>query len=241
MTVRTDNATVEPYLPLVRRIAWRYRGAGLSFDDLVQEGSLGLLDALERFDPRRGVGFEAYASFRIRRAIFDALTERGRLVRLPKYVVERRHAIDQATARILAESGHPPTVDELAAVTGLSVDAVAEAQRASIDPLSLDEPLLRDGAPLEELVADPEASDPEQLVVAHDEAHRVDDAVAHLPDRQRYLVEHAFGFDTPPESIASLAHELHLSTPRTRAIVASALLRLRDELEQLSLLSFFLP
>lgn len=107
------------YLPLIRGVASRYRGAGLPFDDLVQEGSVGLLEAIGDFDPRLGVEFASYARFRVHRAIRNALTERARLVRLPKHVVERRRLIDRERARAFAASGRTPSVAELAQRTGL--------------------------------------------------------------------------------------------------------------------------
>jgi RNA polymerase primary sigma factor len=218
------------HLPLVRRVAARYRGVGLPYEDLVQEGSLGLLDAIDHFDEGRGLAFGAYAHFRVQRAIRNALTERARLVRLPKHIVERRRLIDREATRLLATGRRAPSAEDLAARTGLSIAAVVEAQRAAIDPISLDEPVMLDGSPLEALVADPLASDPERAALEHDEIARVDDAVAHLPERQRTIVERTFGFDAPAEPIAAVAAELHLSPQRTRTIASDALHRLEDAL-----------
>jgi RNA polymerase primary sigma factor len=219
-------------LPLVRRVAARYRGIGLPYDDLVQEGALGLLDAIAHFDESRGVDFETYARFRVHRSIRNALTDNARLVRLPKRIVERRRAIDRETQRLQAAGERTPTAELLAARTGLSVAAVLEARTASIDPISLDEPATLDGSPLESLVADPSAVDPEYALLEHDEIERVDEAVAHLPERQRRIVRRTFGFDEPDEPIAAVAAELHLSPQRTRAIALDALYRIRNELER---------
>jgi RNA polymerase primary sigma factor len=219
-------------LPLVRRVAARYRGVGLPYDDLVQEGALGFLDAIAHFDQSRGVDFEAYARFRVHRAIRNALTDRARLVRLPKRIVERRRAIDREAARLQAAGERTPTPELLAARTGLSVAAVLEARSAAIEPVSLDEPVTFDGSPLESLVADPAAVDPEYALLTHDEIARVDEAVAHLPERQRRIVRRTFGFDEPNEPIAAVAAELHLSPQRTRAIALDALYRIRNELER---------
>ncbi len=224
------------YLPLVRGVASRYRGAGLPFDDLVQEGSVGLLEAIDHYDARLGVEFATYARFRVHRAIRNALTDRGRLVRLPKHVVERRRLLERERARAFAATGHIPTISELAVRTGLSEEAVETALDAGIDAVSLDEPVTADGSPLQDLVADPAASDPEATAVAHDAARQVDEAVERLPERQRLVVEHTFGFGTQAESIAQVASELHLSPQRTRTIVADALHKLRTELELLGTL-----
>jgi RNA polymerase primary sigma factor len=230
---------IELELPLVHRVAARYRGVGLPYDDLTQEGALGLLDAIEHYDPTRGLDFEAYARFRIHRAIRNALTERARLLRLPKHVVERRRVLTRETARLVATTGKEPSPEELAARTGLTLTAVLEARSVPLEPTSLDVPALPDGSPLESLVADPAAVDPEQMALVQDEAARVDEVVAHLPARQRYAVEHTFGFDAPPESIATVAGRMHLSPPRTRTIMLAALAKIRDELERVVVLSFF--
>ena len=112
-------------LGLVRSVAARYRDLGLPFDDLVQEGAIGLLDAIDHYDPGRGASFESYSRFRIRRAIRNALTDKARLIRLPKQVVERRRAIERAEARLTAAAaGRTPSPAEIASVTGLSVAAV---------------------------------------------------------------------------------------------------------------------
>jgi RNA polymerase primary sigma factor len=227
-------ALLEFELPLVRKIAVRYRGAGLPYDDLVQEGSIGLLEAIERFDTRYGVEFESYARFRVHRAIRNALTERARLVRLPKHVVERRRLIERESARLFASTGHTPTSVELAEQTGLQPDCIRAAVDAAIDAVSLDEPATPNGSPLQELVADPAASDPETALVERDEMARVDAAVEHLPPRQRHIVEEAFGFGTAQESIADIAAEHHLSAQRTRAIMLDALYKLREELETMA-------
>ena len=125
---------VASHLGLVRSVASRYRDLGLPFDDLVQEGSLGLLDAIEQYDRSHRSSFESYAGFRVRRAIRNALTDQARLIRLPKQMVERRRAIARAEARLAAEaSGRPPTPAELAVDTGLTVAAVVDARSAGIE------------------------------------------------------------------------------------------------------------
>ena len=227
------DALVRAELPLVRRIAARYRYAGLPFDDLVQEGSMGVLEAIRDFDSDHGVPFETYARFRIHRSIRNALTERSRLVRLPKHVVERRRLLDRERAAIFAATGHDPSAAELAARTGLQPDVVSAALDAAIDAVSLDEPVVAGGSTLEELLADPAAADPESTVLDADVVRRVDDAVGRLPDRQRTMIEHAFGFGTEPESLTEVAEEFHLSPQRTRTIVVDALERLRRDLETL--------
>jgi len=225
-----DRLTVA-HLGLVRRIAARYRGLGLAFDDLVQEGSIGLLDAIDRYDPHRGVAFEVFARFRIRRAILNALTEQARFVRLPKQVVERRRLLDRMESRLAASTGHMPSAAELAAAAALPVDAVLEARSAAITPASLSEPAQPNAPALESVVGDPAAT-PETDAVRADEARRVRGAVERLSPRQREIVSRHFGLDGSETPIATVAADLHLSERRTRTIENDALYRLALELER---------
>lgn len=224
---------IADHLPLVRSIAVRYRGLGLPVEDLVQEGALGLLEAIDRFEPGRGVDFESYARFRIRRAIRNALTEQSRLIRLPKQIVERRRAIDHAEASLKSATGRPPTPAELATATGLSASVVVALRSLGTPPVSLDQTVLEDGSTLEALIADSSALDPEDETVEREEVEEVDDAVAALPARQREIVTRHFGLGGNPEQIAEVAADLHVSQQRVRAIERDALSTLRDRLEPL--------
>ena len=217
-------------LDTVRAVASRYRGLGLPLEDLVQEGSLGLLEAIERFDPGRRTDFDAFARFYVRRAIRNALTNQARLVRLPKQVVERRRLLARAEAESTAETGRPPTTAELAATTGLSAAAVTEARTAAISPMSLDELATADGAPLEALVADTAAADPERELLERERSRLVHDAVVGLSPRQREIVSRHFGIGGREDPIAVVARDLELSQRRTRTIEHDALNRIAAEL-----------
>jgi len=228
---RARERIVAGQLALVRSVAAHYRDLGLPLEDLVQEGSMGLLEAIATFDPERGSDFDAYARFRVRRSIRNALTEQSRLIRLPKQVVERRRAIARAESAFTAATGHPPTVVELSDATGLSPAAVVQTQGIAGAPVSLDTPLLDDGTTLEGALADTSASDPAAETVDHEQVELVDDAVAHLPERQREVIARHYGFGGTPEDIAAVAAALRLSRQRVRTIERDALYRLRNSLE----------
>jgi RNA polymerase primary sigma factor len=221
---------VVSHLGLVRAVASRYRDLGLPFDDLVQEGALGLLDAIDRYDPSRGTEFEAFARFRVRRAIRNALTEQARLVRLPKQVVERQRMLARTQARLTSESGRAPTPAELAAATGLSLLSILEARTAAIAAISLDAPVAHDGSTLANLIADSTAADPEGAALSAEEARLVRDAVAQLAPRSREIVSRHFGLDGGETAVATVALDLHLSERRTRTIERDALHQLASEL-----------
>ena len=223
---------VDAHLGLVRAVAERYSGYGLEFDDLVQEGSIGLLAAIEGYDPARGVSFASYAGFSVRRAIRRALTEQSRLIRLPKQIVERRRVIDRVGS-LLLQAGRRPSAADLAEATGLPVSAVLEARTAPEAPLSLDEHVPRAGTTLEALIADPAASDPAAQALQHEQRALLDSAISRLKPRERLIVERRWGVDgAEPASGAELARELDLSTRRTQTIGREALAHLRNELQR---------
>jgi len=212
---------------MIRSLAARYREFGLPFEDLVQEGSLGLLEAIEHFDPCRGTDFDSYARFRVRRAMRNALTDQARLIRLPKQIVERRRAIERAEAELTATKGRPATPEGLAAATNLSVAAVLEARTAGLWPISLDEPRLREGSPLEALLADPVATDPAEQALAHEQITLLNAALETLPERPRRVVMRKWGLDGSPRPTDELAGELELSPRRLQTIATDALYELR--------------
>jgi RNA polymerase sigma factor (sigma-70 family) len=221
---RARERFVVEHLPTVRAIAAHYRGLNLPFDDLVQEGCIGLLEAITTFDGSRGVDFEAYSRFHVRCAIRDALTETSRLVRLPKRIVERRRTIDRAEAELAAGGGRLPSAVEIAGALELPLQVVVETRAAPAGWLPLE-------APLDQLLADDDAVDPAGDAARHDALSQLDAAVNALPDRQRELVVRKFGLGCPPEELASIAPSLHVSRQRARAIEQAALYALRDRLE----------
>jgi RNA polymerase sigma factor (sigma-70 family) len=219
-------------LGLVRSVASRYVGMGMPLEDLVQEGTLGLLDAIDRYDPARSADFAAFARFRVRRAIRDALTDQARPVRLPEQLVARRRVLRRAAdALATAQDGRAPTPDDLASVTGLSVDRVREALAAPVETVSLDAPLSPGGSTLASLLADPAAVDPELEALRREAADAVDLEVALLPARQREIVARRFGLGVQPQGIDEIAAALHVSPRRARTIGSAALDELRRALE----------
>jgi RNA polymerase sigma factor (sigma-70 family) len=222
---------VAQHLEDVRSVAGRYRNLGLVVEDLVQEGSLGLLDAIDHYDEARGTSFDVYARFRIRRAIRNALTDTSRLIRLPKQLVERIRALDRIDARLTDAKGQHPSAVRLAEESGLSVATVRETRALVPIVVSLDQPQLPDGSPLESLIVDERSPDPPAGAAAREETVLVDRAVDELPPRQREIVSRHFGVGCEPEEVADLAAALHLSQQRVRTIERDALYALRDRLD----------
>ena len=229
---KAREQAIRKYGRLVRGTSARYNGLGLPFDDLVQEGAIGLLEAVDRWDENRGPSFETFARRHVRRAIADALTSQARLVRLPKQVVERRRAVVRAASQLAARDGHFPTPEEITAETGLPVDIVEAVQALPPSPASLDEAITDDGGTILGLIDDPSAADPEAEALDLQRGDVLSAAVAGLPERQRHVIEGRYGLGRPAASLAELSRELDLCPQRTRAIEQTALFRLAKMLER---------
>jgi RNA polymerase primary sigma factor len=212
---------------LVRSVAFRYGNLGLPVEDLVQEGAIGLLTAIDDYDPSRGAAFSTYAFWRVRAAVTHALTAQGQLIRVPRPVLERRRRLAGACDQ-LAAAGRAPTATQLAATTGLAPRDVEEAL-APRTVVSLDQQA-EGGAALGELVASDPAGWPEPQAVEHDRARAVRAALGHLRGRKRAIVRRHFGLDGEPETLAHIADDLNLSPERTRALQDEALRELAGEL-----------
>jgi RNA polymerase primary sigma factor len=213
---------------LVQSLAFRYRDLGLPVEDLVQEGAIGLLAAIDDYDSSHGASFSTYAFWRVRAAVTHALTTHGQLVRLPRPLLERRRQVAQ-TREHLAAAGHEPSVSELAKATRLPPLDVAEAL-APAGVASLDQQIA-DGTTLVELVAADAATSPEAQFVSGEEASALRGAVRHLRGRKQTIVNRHFGFIGKPETLTEIGDDLQLSPERTRALKDEALRELAVELE----------
>jgi RNA polymerase primary sigma factor len=236
--LQAKERMINSNLRLVVSQARRYQGHGLSMEDLVQEGMLGLIRAVEKFDWRRGFKFSTYGTLWIRQAIQRGLQNHGRTIRVPVHVAQRQVKVRKIESELNTKLSREPTDEEIAAVAELTVEEVNELRELSRGLASLDQPVSDDGdTALGDLLAT-DRLEPMQEVANADRDRRVNDLVAQLPEGERNVLRLRFGLAGDDErTLTQTGRELGISAERARQLEESGLRRLagNGELESLRL------